>query len=265
MNCSTIWTIPLTYYKSMKTMEQGQIQFIRTKNQTITLDNVEGSPIKFNVDNRGMYFVNYPLEVWDQWIRVLVDNDEDVVTNLTPSDRAGFLLDSFFLSRAGFLPYVKPLQLAKYLVRETHLTPWSIALNSFQQIRNYMSTTEHRNEIMQYFIELAKPVYEDLGWDDKNGTDTQKRLRAAIIEFVCGLYHKPCLESALLQYSDWKSDKKLAPNLLTSTLRYAIRQSDDRTDWDFLWQKYLNESSASVKQTYLNALSYTTDPELIKL
>ena len=265
MNFSTIWTIPLSYYKSVKTMEQGSIQFLESKNQTLTIDDVEDGLIKFNVDNKGMYFVNYPLEVWDNWIKALVDNQEDLVSKLTPSDRAGFLLDSFFLSRAGFLPYVKPLQLAKYLVREDHLTPWSIALNSFQQIKNYMSNTEHRNDTMKYFIELAQPLYDELAWEDNNGTDTQKRLRSAIIEFVCSLYYKPCLESALLEYNKWKSGQKLPPNLLTSTLRYAIRQSDDRTDWDFLWQKYLNESSASVKQMYLNALSYTTNPELIKL
>ena len=247
---------------------QTDLEFIRTKSQNITpaLDvSVEGL-IKFNADNKGMYFVNYPLEDWDNWAEALVTDRAGLVSSkLTPSDRAGLILDAFFLSRADLLPYVKPLQLARYLTREKHLTPWSIALSSFQTIQRYMLTTEHRTALMQYFKQLAQPLYEELGWNDTNGSDTDRRLRAAIIEFVCSQYHKPCLEMALMEYSKWKSGQQLAPNLLTSTLRYAIRQSTDRNDWDFLWTKYTNETSASVKLTYLNALSYTTDPALINL
>ncbi len=265
MVSSTLWAIPLSYYTSYTSLNT-QIEFITAKTQTfiVNTDSSVNELFKFNADNRGMYFVNYPNEDWDQWIDALVNNNNDIMNKLTESDRANFIIDSFYLSRADFLPYVKPLQLAKYLVHERHLTPWTLAINMFSQLQKYMLTTEYRQDFISYLTTLAQPVYDDLGWDDNQGSDTVKRLRSIIIEFTCSNYHKPCLDYALQEYSAWKNGTKIAPNLLTSTLRYAIRQSSQTEDWDFLWDKYLKESSATVKQTYLNALSYTTDANLIK-
>jgi len=242
------------------------IEFLKTKNQSISIntDSSTNGLIKFNTDNTGMYFTNYPIDDWDKWIDALTNNDNSILSKLTPSDRANFIIDSFYLSRANFLPYIKPLQLAKYLVNERHLTPWNIAINMFAPIQRYILTTEYREQLFSYLTSLAKPIYDELGWDDTQGTDTTKRLRASIIEFICSNYHEPCLESALQEYSKWKNGSSIAPNLLTSTLRYAIRQSDQTDDWNYLWGRYLSESSATVKLNYLNALSYTRDSNLIK-
>ncbi|CAG2180961.1 unnamed protein product, partial [Oppiella nova] len=259
----TVWTIPLSYYKNFDNKDIT-LAFVSEASQDleVLVDPSANGLIKFNVDSRGMYIINYPEEDWDKWTDAL-QNNAAVLAALTPGDRANFLLDAYLLSKANYLSYVRPLQLAQYLVKEEHLTPWTVALESLRQIQKYMFTTDKRTQLMESLVKLGQPVFEKLGWDD-TGSDTEKRLRTSIIEFVCSQYHKPCLEKALEEYKKFKSDTKLRPNLLTPTLRYAMRQSSDTNDWDFLWSKYLSENSSTVKQTYFNALSYTTNPTTIK-
>ncbi|CAG2104288.1 unnamed protein product, partial [Medioppia subpectinata] len=260
----TKWIIPLSYYERFDT-KKTTLVFVKedTKDITITLDASAEGLIKFNTDGRGMYLINYPEEEWDKWTDALITNKASVVTALTPSDRANLFIDAHFLAKANIGSVIRPLQLAQYLAKEKHYVPWTVAIESFKQIQKYMLTTERRDELQKFFRDLGTDLYNELGWDD-TGTDTHKRLRSTIIELMCSQYHEPCLKKALEEFEKFKSVTKWRPNLLAPTLRYAMRQSADRSDWDYLWTKYVDEKTAIVKNTHLNALSYTRDPILIK-
>jgi len=213
----------------------------------------------------GFYLVNYPEQDWDSWIQALTNNQDNIIDKLTPSDRTNFIIDSFYLSRAGFLSYLKPLELSKYLVNERHLTPWTVAINMFEQLQKYILLTEYKDDLQLYLSNLAKPTYDSLGWNEnQTETDVVKRLRSIIVEFSCNNNYEPCLQSAQQKYYEWRANGRLAPNVLSSALRYAIRGMNLTNDWNYLWNIYLKETSTVLKLTYLNALSYTPNGDLIK-
>jgi hypothetical protein len=213
----------------------------------------------------GLYLVNYPEQDWDNWIEALTNDNNGIIEKLTPSDRTNFIIDSFYLSRAGFLSYLKPLQLSKYLAKETHLTPWTIAIQMFDQLHRYLSSSVYKNELQFYLSKLSQPIYDELGWDDTQGNDVTKRLRSIIVEFSCNNNYEPCLQMAQQNYYQWRVTGQLSPNVLSTALRYAIRQINLTSDWNFLWDTYESSTSTVLKLTYLNALSYSSNPNLIKL
>ena len=210
-----------------------------------------------------MYFVNYAEEDWNNWIVAL--NNQTVLDALTPSDRTNLIIDSFFLSRAGLLSYLKPLELSKYLSKETHLQPWSVAISMFAPIRRYLSLTEHKQDLDLYLSGLAQQTYDRLGWDDTQGDEVERRLRSTIVEFICSTNYEPCLQRAQDMYYEWRVNGKLPPNILGPALRYAIRRIDLPYDWNNLWQIYRESTSTVLKLTYLNALTFTSNTDLLKL
>ncbi|CAG2179885.1 unnamed protein product, partial [Oppiella nova] len=103
-----------------------QLEFITKKEETITVetDASLNGLLKINTNSEGFYLVNYPEEDWGKWIDALVNDQNSILSDLTVSDRTNFIIDSFYLSRAGLLSYETPLALSEYLKREKHLTPW---------------------------------------------------------------------------------------------------------------------------------------------
>jgi hypothetical protein len=58
-----------------------------------------------------------------------------------PSQRAQILTDSFELSVAGMLDIWLPLNLSRYLVKETDYLPWNTAYKNFVYIDLFMQTS----------------------------------------------------------------------------------------------------------------------------
>jgi hypothetical protein len=135
----------------------------------------------------------------------------------------------------------------------------------FDQLHRYMSSSIYKSDLQFYLSKLSQPIYEQLGWDDSQGTDVVKRLRSIIVEFSCTNNYEPCLQMAQQKYYEWRVNGQLAPNVLSTALRYAIRQINLTSDWNFLWDIYEKSTSTVLKLTYLNALAYSSNPNLIKL
>ncbi|CAG2180050.1 unnamed protein product, partial [Oppiella nova] len=127
---TTVWSVPFSYYKSLKPQKLPHLEFITKKEETITVetDASLNGLLKINTNSEGFYLVNYPEEDWGKWIDALVNDQNSILSDLTVSDRTNFIIDSFYLSRAGLLSYETPLALSEYLKREKHLTPWSVAI-----------------------------------------------------------------------------------------------------------------------------------------
>ncbi|CAG2169365.1 unnamed protein product [Oppiella nova] len=179
---------------------------------------------------RGMYFIDYTLEEWNKWITALVTNEDNIVDKLTANERSEFILETFYLSKANKLSVIKPLELCQYLVNETHFTPWAV----FNTI---------------------------LGWDDREGTDTHKRMRGLVIEMSCGNGYQKCMEESYKEFTKWKSGQPLPPNLMTYILSFGLKYSNNFEDFEYTRDtKLLNEllersvNNSSVSETHFSSL-----------
>ncbi|CAG2118149.1 unnamed protein product [Medioppia subpectinata] len=241
---STLWTIPLTYYSFT---DYGD----NYETQTINIS-VNGL-IKFNADFNGMYIVNYPPDDWDQWTTALAANEDMIVRKLTPNDRSDLILSAFYLAKADKLSAIKPLEMSRYLLNETHFTPWAVFNTEFADIRRRLLLTAYRSHLNKYMRSLAAKQYHRLmAWDDGMGTDIDRLLRRLIIEMSCGNGYEVCLEDSYQAFKRWMSGQPMAPNLITYMLSYGIRYSDKFEDYDYY--RYLSALSQTKSITLLNEL-----------
>lgn len=268
-NTETIWKIPLSYYTDAK-WTTHENRFLTQVEKVFTNIPTNGL-IKFNSGHNGFYLVNYSPEMWNQWIDALVNKFAD--TQLPPVDRAGLLLDSFYLARGNLREYTVPLKLAKYLVNEDHITPWTIAIRGLTLIgKNVVFGSTYGNKFQEYVQGLVKPIYNNLGWDDSLGTEVKRRLRASILDFACANNHMDCLSRAQQLFNEWREGKMSndnskipKPNLLSTVLKYGLRESVTIDDWSFVWSQFLGETSANLKAIYLTALANTPNQESISM
>ncbi len=115
---------------------------------------------------------------------------------MTPSDRAEFIVDPFYLSRANYLLHLKPFELSKYLVNEPHFTPWSLFNSMFDSIRKYMSIIDYKDSLKIFLSQISAKQYNRLGWNDDEGNEVDKRLRALTVELSCSNEYQKCLDDA---------------------------------------------------------------------
>ena len=218
--------------------------------------------IKLNVDFRGMYFIDYTLEEWNKWITALVTNEDNIVDKLTANERSEFILETFYLSKANKLSVIKPLELCQYLVNETHFTPWAVFNTMFDNRYRISMNTQYKQYLNSFMSSLSQKQYHRLGWDDREGTDTHKRLRGLVIEMSCGNGYQKCIEDSYREFSKWKSGQPLPPNLMTYILSFGLKYSNNSEDFEYVWHKYL-KTNTNNKYYYLSALSQTRDTKLL--
>ena len=107
--------------------------WFHVEDENIVVDIPPGSKwMKFNVGQFGYYRVNYPIEDWKTISEQLMTN-HDVFTS--PSDRTHLLNDAFSLAEAERVPYTVPLDLTKYLRKETSDGPWVGVIAKFRYLQ----------------------------------------------------------------------------------------------------------------------------------
>lgn len=253
-----IWSIPISYYLDDNS-QQIKMEFM-TDNETSLIIKSQAKLVKLNAGHSGFYLVNYSPKIWNQWIDYFQNNN----ISLPVSDRAGLLMDSFYLAKANLLSYSIPLNLAKYLKNESHITPWIVAIRSFRNIINYIQQKSlYRSQFQQYIQDLVQPIYNKLGWTDNiNSSVVERRLRANILDFACSNELSDCLSKSNQLFQDWIESVKTndltkmpTPNLLNIVIKYGLKYSNTSDDWLFVWSRYLNETSSSLRTIYMDALT----------
>ncbi|XP_068911741.1 glutamyl aminopeptidase isoform X1 [Tenebrio molitor] len=251
------WNVPVTYITDLGPSDQ--IHWFKYDQDELVVEKPAGAKwIKFNPNQIGYYRVNY---VEDDW-NTLSQNIKD----LSVADKAHLLEESFSIAESGELTYKIPLSLTKYLVDETNYVPWSVASSKLTQIANYMETSQYHSEFKTYIINLLKPAYDELTWDDTdaNEEDMKKLARVAILSLACALDYNDALEQAKTQFNDWISDTSLdiSPNLRSIIYRYGMVTADEST-WNKLFEVFAQESDANEKLKLMNGLANIRIPSLL--
>jgi len=223
---------------------------------------VNSDLIKFNVDQKGVFIVNYPTSDWQKWITQLNDNTSNVINQLSPIDRSELINDAFYLSRSGRLAYSIPLELSRYLKYENSLIPWTTARSMFDYIKNLIYS-ESDIALNYYMSGIVQDQYSRLGWDDSVGDANTRRLRTVIIDLACGYQMEDCLKNAAENFAKFRNGEKIAPNLLSLVLRYGIRQSNNTEDFNYLLNKYNTSQVAQEKLQYLQGLASSANEILL--
>ncbi|XP_064152815.1 endoplasmic reticulum aminopeptidase 2-like isoform X1 [Anguilla rostrata] len=250
-----LWHIPLTYYTSNS--KGAHRHLLKTKTDTIHLEG-EVRWIKVNVDMSGYYLVHYGEEGWDALIGLL-DQDH---TALSSKDRTNLIHNAFQIVSTGKMSLDRALDLTRYLKQETDNLPliqgisYLSILYHMMERQNISNTAENlKNYILWYF----KDVIDKQSWSDE-GSVSERRLRAELLELSCDLGYPPSVERASQLFRDWLASNG-TKSVPTDVLRpvYQVGAQDAR-NWNFLLSAYKSSLSSSYKSKILYALTSSKDP-----
>lgn len=250
------WTIPIF---------TDDAKFTIMKEKTIQIPKTELSEKQIlNAKHSGFYLVNYTPDLWSQW----TDDLEANFSSFTVEDRAGFIIDAFQLAHANLLSYIVPLKLTKYLSKEIHVTPWSLAIENLNRVRKYVLLDNTIvDKFMDYLQNLVNSSYTQYYSTANSVVD--KFLLTKLTDFACSNKHQKCLDDMKTEFQNWKASKQPDstrqppnPNMLPLALKYGIATEDD---WSFVWTMYLKEELPEMKTNYLQSLVNFNNEKSIQL
>ena len=106
-----------------------------------------------------------------------------------------------------------------------------------------------------------------MGWTPVNQlTDwLQALLQPSILSTVCRYRYRDCIQAAQSLYRNWTLNPTLnqIPANLRSSIYYTSIRGGPRSDFNFLWARFGNESIANEVINLLEGLACTEDPPLI--
>lgn len=117
---------------------------------------------------------------------------------------------------------------------------------------------------------LLDPIYNKL---EGMKEDTEMRHNVAhktlINKWACRLRQEDCVKTALNYFHHWfisadPDTSNPVPRNLRSVVYCTAMQHGDADEWQFLWQRYRNATTASVKQLILLSLSCISDVTLLQ-
>uniref|UniRef100_A0A1I8AA34 Aminopeptidase n=1 Tax=Steinernema glaseri TaxID=37863 RepID=A0A1I8AA34_9BILA len=187
------WDIPIWYAVNG---EEKQMTWLH---EAQSIDLGMDDLLVLNTQSRGFYRVNYNKPGWNRIIDQLLKDH----TVIDIRSRARIIDDAFTLAEANQLPYETVLNLTRYLVKETEMLPWALALDGINTLLQNFGDEPEVAHLRTYIKSLVAPVYDKINWDllKQNMLDDEKffdnELQYAIIRKYCDIRQADCTGKVL--------------------------------------------------------------------
>ncbi|XP_067138459.1 LOW QUALITY PROTEIN: glutamyl aminopeptidase-like [Centruroides vittatus] len=246
-----LWNIPFSL-QTDKTPIQWHI--LKDSESSINIP-INVSWFKVNVNQTGLYRVNYDEPTW-KTLTSLLENNHQVFSAV---DRAGLIDDIFMLSRAGILHASYIFDVVKYLKNEKEYAPWKIALSHFHDLLMLLEDDSHLLLIQNYFSTiLASIITEFSDWNEEESNQMIK-LRTSVFLSALEIENVDIIQKSIQMFRDWMNrDEPIQVNLEGIVYLSGIKYGS-RKEWQFCWDKYKNSDKPREKELLLNALGYSRD------
>lgn len=268
-----LWSVPITYRLINQKIPDisGNIEKFIMYTKEMYKDDIEigvDDLIKFNVDQKGVFIVNYPTEQWKRWIETLNNSKSEVWNQTSALDRNNLLLDAFYLARAGRLPYKQCLSLTEFLRLEKSYMVWKNAADMLKFIRVFMAVQDQSVAYDQWVrTKLIANHYDDVGWTAKSDDNMNQRLfRSLILTLACDYGNQDCLQKASQLFDEYSKNPtaNYDPDILPVFLYYALNFEATDKRFTFLQQRYDSANTTNEKMTYLKAMTATTNVDMLQ-
>ncbi|XP_078688075.1 aminopeptidase N-like [Branchiostoma floridae x Branchiostoma belcheri] len=259
------WHIPLTFITRGNSFDQPEQVWMRPGQDTSSV-NLQGAGsddwVLANIHRVGYYRVNYDQTNW----QLLIDHlNSDLYEDIPPDNRGTLVDDAFNLGRAGQLDLSTALDLTRYLVRERHFVPWSMAKAAMDYVVTVFGSVRDIYDNWQaHMVQLIGPFYNEVGWTPQQSDYNTEAGQVLAISTACTYGQTGCVNNATALFRQWMdtNNNSHIPETFKSTIYCtAIRYGGSR-EWDFAWQRYL-EAEPSEQSLLLSAMACSRDTVIL--
>ena len=250
LNSKTAWPVPLSF------VHQRRIRLLENSSQNFKLDKIS----KLNPGQTHFYRVQYAPGDLQRIASKLSD--------LSPEDRAGLLLDTAHLAKAGLISTSDWLELLTKLRGENNLAVWGVmsdGLSDFLRVFNSQSDETIEDLFAPLGLELAKSQLERLGWEPKPAdSHFDQLLRPIVLGWVTRLKDPAAMAEAKARLDDHVKGGKSLPADIRSSVYAAVARAGGAKDYQQLLNLYRKTDLSEEKRRVASALGQFKDPQLIK-
>lgn len=245
------WQVPLG-----PTVTIDNPLLVKKKAQSIV--KIEGpGPLLFNHDGQSYFLPNYLNE--DHRRSIVNGLHSGKVSNI---DRLLLLDNTVLLQRGGQADTVELLELLDGYKDETSESVWGSMAIAIGEARRLIEGDETDEDILNGMIaELAQPLANKLGWQDKPDDDAQTlRLRGMINGMVVGAKVRSAIDEALLLFDKCQKPSDLSASTRTIVFSVAARHGK-ADDFNKLLDMYHATQNADEREEIASGLTSAKAPE----
>ncbi|XP_077297072.1 aminopeptidase N-like [Arctopsyche grandis] len=260
------WWIPITWVTSKGgDFENTLVQRWFSPNDTvlnIPLELDEDSWFIFNKQGTGYYRVMYDDKNWKLLTEALKAN----LSSIHLLNRVQLVDDSLELARTLRLNYTTAFDLLFHLKEETDYIPWWAVLPRIKTLSLMMPAATNFNKYTEFLLQITNKVYQSIGFEPKPNDDYITRMkRNVILDIACNAGNNDCRKNSnrklelLTQNYNATTDPDVKDSVYCSGFRDATEDL-----WKFFWNKYINSTSDSEKDTILTYLACSEDVTILQ-
>ncbi|XP_071745452.1 aminopeptidase N [Lepeophtheirus salmonis] len=235
-----VWWVPLKYNIKNK-HDNGTIRLIwlnDTKlNQTYHDEDLTNSshclyPVIFNINQTGYYRINYNDENWKRITLYLRRN----YTRIYKYNRVQLIDDSFSLAIAGYITYLVPFKITKYLPNEDEPLIWLTFFKKLSEITSKIFSIEIQDKIKIYLRNITLKLFDKYQKEYSDSKDfLQKKLWQLSTQWSCKFGNPKCVNISIKAVEEWMKDINKVPNVdIFETLVCTAIQEGNESMWDFV-------------------------------
>nr|AMX81568.1 APN5 [Athetis lepigone] len=252
------WPLPLTYTTQSNPNWENLPHSKLMTQSTDFIENAGGTGwVIFNVQQKGIYRVNYNPENW-QLIANALDAD---YTNIHHLNRAQIVDDVFALMRSNRMTYDLGFRVLQFLKKDTSFYSWYPAISGFNWLRNRFL---HLPEILAVFDQVVfgflDAVIADVGYSvvpNEKLTTTMKRFH--VLSFACNIGHRGCVDDSVAKFNNlFNNVVSVNPNLRRHVFCEGLR-AGGYNEWKFLHDRRSRSNNQADEVVMLRALGCTTN------
>jgi aminopeptidase N len=253
-----LWDVPVGI-RSAVTSNEVKYALLDKLSNNFDLAGCSGV-IQANAGNAGYFRVLYEPALFND----LQKNAE----KLPESDRLNLVTDTWALVESGNLPASSLFDLLEDLRRDDSFALWQNVLatgetvGALRLIDRLEQGGAGREAYQKYICSLFAPKFQELGWDEKPGEDTEAQdYRATLIETLGFFGDRDVIDESFRRFENYRGDPStLAPNLRSAVITIVGRYSSQNINRELL-RMADDTKSVEEKRIYLRALGAALDPQ----
>ncbi|HYY47073.1 MAG TPA: ERAP1-like C-terminal domain-containing protein, partial [Thermoplasmata archaeon] len=215
--------------------------------------------VKVNAGQSGFYRVNYPPEEWERLQRAVEAGE------LGPEDRIGLQNDAHALTRAGYLPATRLLELTSAYRNEDDASGWRIIADSLHDVETLIADEPYFDKFDAYGRELFRSAGKRVGWDAKPGEGHLDALKRTTVLLRLGHHGEAwALDEASKRFARFLKDPATLPPDLRAVVYSLTAQGADESTYESLWDLKRKAALQEEQVRLLLALTYPRDPRLLQ-